>query len=81
LREYVFLYVFALLSHGARVIDSANDGVHYWAPTDRYGEKPEEVAHAIVKEWIAQGEPDPPAWDSLAFALPEWIEGPDNLRE
>lgn len=81
LREFVFLYVFTLLSHGGITIDGARDGVHYWAAVDRYGTKPEEIAHNVTAEWIDQGEPDPPPWESLAFALPDYLASPENRRD
>jgi len=81
LREYIFLYSLSLASRGAVVIDGADDGVHYWAAVDRYGTKPEDVAHNVTAEWIDQGEPDPPAWASLAFALPDYLDSPENRRD
>src|SRR6476660_3052338 len=58
LREFVALYVYAIVAHGGVVIESAGDGIHYWRAAPRYGEKPEDVAQAVTAEWIAQGEPD-----------------------
>ena len=61
LREYVFLYVFTLVANGAVIINSADDALHYHVRVDRYGFKPEEIAHNVTAEWIDQGEPNLPA--------------------
>jgi hypothetical protein len=81
LREFVFLYILSLTSHGAVTIGSAGDGVHCWRRIDRFGAKPEEVAGKVTEEWIDQGEPDPPAYEALAFALPSYLESPENRRD
>lgn len=78
LREFVFLSVLAVASRGACVLDHANDGTHYRKAVDRYGTRPEDIAKNVTSEWIEQGEIDPPPYDSLAFALPSFVEGPEN---
>jgi hypothetical protein len=80
LREFVLLYVATLIAHGGIVIDGARDGIRYHKRTDRYGTKAVEVAEAVVREWIAQGEPDPPSYEGIAFTLPDYLESEDNLR-
>ena len=78
LREFVFLSVLTVVSRGACVLDDANDGTHYWKVVDRYGTRPEEIAKNVTAEWIEQGEIDPPPYDSLAFGLQSFVEGPEN---
>lgn len=80
LREFVFLYIFALASHGAVVVDGAEDGVHLWRAVDRYGSKAEDIAYAVTAEWIGSGEPNIRGWEGIAFALPTWLESEENLK-
>lgn len=79
LREFAGLYVFNLISHGAIVIEPARDGVHWWKSVSRYGTTPEDIAKAVVAEWVEQGEPDLPSWEGLAFTIPEILAAEDNL--
>ncbi len=81
MREFVFLYVLALVSHGGVPVVPADDGVHYWMATDRYGFGPQKIAHAVTSEWIDQGSPKPPVWDGLAFALQGYLTSPVNRRD
>ncbi|PSC04533.1 hypothetical protein SLNSH_13640 [Alsobacter soli] len=81
LREFVALYVYTLIAHGGIVIEGADDGIHYWRAAPHYGEKPEDVAHAVTAEWIAQGEPDIPGYEGIAFALPSYLDSPENRRD
>lgn len=80
LREFVLLYVATLIAHGGIVIEGARDGVHYWKHATRYGKTPVEIAESVVREWIAQGEPDPPVYESIAFTVPDYLAEPQNLR-
>ena len=81
LREFVALYVYAIVAHGGIVIEGANDDVHYWRAAPRYGKKPEDVAQVVTAEWIAQGEPDIPGYEGIAFALPSYLDSHENRRD
>src|SRR5262245_59488683 len=51
--------ILALLAKGAKPVVGARDGLHFWHVVD-YGEKPEEIADAILNEWQLTGhDPDP----------------------
>ena len=78
LREFLVLAIGELLLHGARVIVPSDSLKVRWEETDRYGSTPDEIAFHIVKEWYDIGEPDPEAWNSLAFAKQQWIDSYEN---
>ena len=78
LREFLALAIGELLLHGARVIIPSNSRSVRWEETRRYGSTPDEIAFNIVKEWNADGERDPEAWASLAFARQDWLDSSEN---
>lgn len=55
----VRLCILELLSKGAKPVIGARDGLHFWKVVN-YGERPEEIADGIIKEWQITGrDPDP----------------------
>jgi hypothetical protein len=69
--EFVRLILLALFEKGAKPVTAAIDGVHVWALVP-YGEKPDEMAEAIIQEWIATArEPD---LGDVWFAIPKIYE-------
>jgi hypothetical protein len=65
--DYVRRHILALLAKGAKAVVGARDNVHYWVLVD-YGRNPDEIADAIISEWLASGrEPGP---GDVWFALP-----------
>ncbi|HEY7386522.1 MAG TPA: hypothetical protein VH743_22895 [Beijerinckiaceae bacterium] len=83
LADFVRRHLLAIFAHGAKPVVGASDNIHIWTPVD-YGGGPEEVANAIVSEWIQTGhEPGP---GGLWFALPHVYqekrgpEAPDRIK-
>jgi hypothetical protein len=71
LTDYVRRHILALLGKGAKPVIGARDGVHLWMVVD-YGQEPEEIANAIIREWQMIGrDPDP---GGVWFALPHIYE-------
>lgn len=70
---YVRRNLHALLERGAKPVVGAVDGIHYWKVQGQYGTTPEEIADAVIREWLAAGgvDPDP---GGLWFALPDVYE-------
>jgi len=81
LREFLVYAIIQLLEYGGKVIEQQGSTKVYWEETTRFGTAPEEIAFNIVKEWNAQGEPDPEVWQSVAFAKPEWLASDANERK
>jgi hypothetical protein len=69
--DFVRLNLLALLEKGALPVTGAVDSVHFWTLVP-YGETPNEIADAVIAEWIASGrEPDV---GGVWFALPHVYE-------
>ncbi len=67
--KYVREALLKLLLKGARPVEGAVDGVHYWRLRNDYGNDPEKIADAVIVEWISSGrDPDP---SGIWFALPK----------
>ena len=81
LREFLVYAIIQLLEYGGKVIEQQGSTNVYWEETTRFGTAPEKIALNIVKEWNAQGEPDPEVWESVAFAKPEWLASDANERK
>lgn len=74
LAEFVRLCVLRLLEAGAvPVRHGSNDGEREWAEQKQYGTTKEEIADAVVGEWLASGGVDPP-WDYLWFVTRRVLE-------
>jgi hypothetical protein len=69
LAEFVHRCVLALLERGAKPVVGGGGNEYDWILQPQYGEANEEVANAIVNEWIALGSVDPDP-GGLWFALP-----------
>jgi hypothetical protein len=69
--DYVRRHLLALFTRGAKPVIGARDGIHFWTPVD-YGKTADEMADAIINEWIQTGR-EPDAGD-LWFALPHIYE-------
>jgi hypothetical protein len=67
LTDYVRRSILALLAKGAKPVRGVTIGSRGWRVVD-YGEKPEDIADAIIREWRLAGQ-DPTHGD-LWFALP-----------
>lgn len=64
--EFVRRCVLRLLDVGAVPVRHAKDGPLLWQEQTQYGQSNEEIADAIVAEWLAAGGGDPP-WGWLWF--------------
>jgi hypothetical protein len=66
LSEFVRLCVLRLLEAGAVPVRHSEDGPLEWKEQTQYGTNHEEIADAIVAEWLAKGGGNPP-WEYLWF--------------
>lgn len=66
LAEFVKRSVLRLLDVGGIPVRHADDGPLLWLEQMQYGQTKEEMADAIVAEWLAAGGGDPP-WGWLWF--------------
>jgi hypothetical protein len=66
LSEFVRLCILRLLSAGGMPVKYAESGPLLWREQMQYGQSKEEIADAIVAEWLAAGGGDPP-WGWLWF--------------
>ncbi|MBX9861600.1 MAG: hypothetical protein K2Y42_02500 [Hyphomicrobium sp.] len=66
LAEFVRLCVLRLLEAGAVAVRHADEGPLNWVEQTQYGSSNEEVADAIVAEWLEAGGGDP-EWHWLWF--------------
>ena len=74
LSEFVRLCLMRLLESGAvPVRHGPNDALLQWQEQTQYGSTREQVADAIVAEWLATGGDDPP-WEYLWFVTREVLE-------
>ena len=74
LAEYVRLCVLRLLEAGAVLVRHSPIGEQLrWKEQTRYGAKPDEIADAIVAEWLKAGGGEPP-WEYLWFVTREVLE-------
>ncbi len=69
LSEFIRQCLHALFAKGAMPVKSG-EGEKVWCPTSEYGRSSEEMAEAIIAEWLSAGK-DPEFYDSLWFALPD----------
>lgn len=73
LTEFVRLCVLRLLEAGAVPVRHAESGALRWREQTQYGTTREEIADAIVAEWLKSGGGDPP-WEYLWFVTREVLE-------
>jgi hypothetical protein len=66
LTEFVRLCVLRLLEAGAVPVRHAESGPLRWQEQTQYGTTNEDVADAIIAEWLESGGGDPP-WEYLWF--------------
>ena len=59
----------ALLERGARPVQSS-DRSPFWVLDRSYGETPDEIADAVIAEWLAPGVGDPKV-GAVWFATPD----------
>lgn len=73
LAEFVRLCVLRLLEVGAVPVRHAGDGTLRWVEQTQYGTTKEELAEAIVAEWLETGGGNP-EWDWLWFVTRRVLE-------
>lgn len=66
LAEFVRLGVMRLLDAGCAPVRPASEGPKRWIEQTQFGSDQNEIADAIVAEWLAAGGGDPP-WEWLWF--------------
>lgn len=67
--EFTRRALLAVLQKGARPVRGANNPER-WIAADEYGDIPEQIADAVIAEWLASGAGDPDV-GGLWFATPE----------
>jgi hypothetical protein len=73
LTEFVRLCVLRLLEAGAVPVRHAESGTLRWKEQAQYGSSRDEIADAIVAEWLKSGGGDPP-WEYLWFVTRRVLE-------
>jgi hypothetical protein len=73
LAEFVKLCVLRLLEAGAVPVRHADDGALNWAEQTQYGATKDEIADAIVAEWLEAGGGNP-EWHWLWFVTRRVLE-------
>lgn len=74
LTEFVRLCVLRVLDAGAVPVRHSPEGMPLlWQEQTQYGTAKDEIAEAIVAEWLATGGGDPP-WEYLWFVTREVLE-------
>jgi len=73
LAEFVRRSVLRLLDVEGLPVRYADDGPLQWQEQKQYGKTKEEIADAIVAEWLAAGGGDPP-WSWLWFVTRDVLE-------
>ncbi|MDR0780157.1 MAG: hypothetical protein LBF16_05610 [Pseudomonadales bacterium] len=69
LSEFVRMCVLALLEHGAKPVVGGGGTKYDWLLQPQYGESNENIANAVINEWLAAGAGDCDP-GGLWFALP-----------
>lgn len=80
LHDFITLVIKTLIENGGVVGDDADSTKIIHIPTTRYGTKPDEIARAVLDEWIKSGEPDIDPWTGLVFVTEEFFTSTDNIR-
>jgi hypothetical protein len=79
LAEFVRLCVLRLLAVGAVPVRHAEDGDLEWVEQTQYGMTKEEIADAVVAEWLETGGGNP-EWDWLWFVTRHVLETSPRWR-
>jgi hypothetical protein len=69
LTDFVRRCVLALLEHDAKPVMGGGGTEYDWLLQSQYGKANEEIANAVINEWLANGAGDPDP-GGLWFALP-----------
>lgn len=69
LTEFVYRCVLALLQRGAKPVVGGHGTKYDWILQTQYGKENEEIAHAVVAEWVTSGRNDCDP-GGIWFALP-----------
>jgi hypothetical protein len=75
LDEFVRRTLMSLFAHGAVPVRHVPESGHVWTRQKSYGTTAEEMAEAIVREWIGEGRPDPDL-GGLWFGLKDTLDRP-----
>jgi hypothetical protein len=69
--EFIRRSIYALLDAGALPVRGAGIvGVEKWILQPQYGRTKQEIAEAVIAEWLRDGAPTPETWTGLWFGLP-----------
>ncbi len=67
--DFVRRTILALIAKGGRPV-VASEKELTWEETFKYGSKPEEIADAVIAEWMAEGGSEYVEWGRWWFAYP-----------
>jgi hypothetical protein len=69
--EFIRRSIHSLLDAGAMPVRGAGiPGVEKWLLQTQYGRSKQEIAEAVIAEWLRAGAPTPETWTGLWFGLP-----------
>src|ERR1043165_781658 len=77
LASYIRKNIYALMDAGFKPVIGVGKG--QWKLQVQYGSNKQEVAEAVIREWLLQGAPTPKPWTGLWFGLPRH-GAPQNRR-
>jgi hypothetical protein len=78
LADYIRTAIYALMDAGFKPVRGAGKP-DQWQLQVQYGINKQEVAEAVIQEWLREGAPTPEPWTGLWFGLPRhWV--PENRR-
>jgi hypothetical protein len=76
--DFIRRSIYALVDAGAMPVRGAGiPGVEKWIFQPQYGRTKQEIAEAVIAEWLRDGAPTPETWTGLWFGLP-WSYAPEQ---
>jgi hypothetical protein len=76
--DFIRRCIYALVDAGAMPVRGAGiPGVAKWILQPQYGRSKQEIAEAVIAEWLRDGAPTPETWTGLWFGLP-WSYAPEQ---
>ncbi len=73
LASYIRKSIYALMDAGFKPVIGI--GKNQWKLQVQYGSNKQEVAEAVIQEWLREGAPTPKPWTGLWFGLPRHYLG------
>ena len=79
LLEFTRRGLLVLLRNGAKPVHGSREALSGWELAEGYGDTPEQIAEAVIAEWLASGGGDPDV-SALWFAIPKIYAKPKKWK-